>query len=319
VAFLLPAVQAAREAARQIECRNNMKEIGLGLHHYLDHNGVFPPSFLITPGTKLSTNNGSWSIHGRILPHLELANAYSQVDLLRAWDAQQASGVPTLRIPVYLCPNETNDTVRRDAAGNPLIYPLTYGFNFGTWKVFDPVTNTGGDGAFYVNSRLATESFSDGLSNTLAAAEVKAFTSYVRNTSDPGSIPPTSPAAASGMAVGGQFKLGPNLHDNTGHTEWCDGRVHHSGFTTTFPPNTEVPYVHSTGTTYDVDFNSRQEGSSLTQATYAAVTSRSYHPHGVNVLMMDGSARAVLDGIDPRVWRAMGTRAGGEVYADPGL
>jgi prepilin-type processing-associated H-X9-DG protein len=118
------------------------------------------------------------------------------------------------------------------------------------------------------------------------------------------------------MAAGGQKKLGPNTNDNTGHTEWPDGRVHHSGFTTVFTPNTRVPYADG-GRDYDIDYNSRQEGSNATQKTYAAITARSHHSGGlVNVLLMDGSVRSVTRNIDLTTWRALGTRSGGEVVGD---
>ena len=312
MALLLPAVQAAREAARRSSCSNNLKQIGLALHNYLSPNRSFPPSFCIRRGTVLTGNNGSWSIHGRLLPYLEQGSAYDQVRLDIAWDAQLATGVPQLRIPTYVCPSEVNDTVRIKN-GAPFIYPQTYGFNFGTWLVYDPATGRGGDGAFYVNSRTRPADIRDGLSNTLAAAEVKAFTSYFRNTADPGVAVPTSPVQIAGLASGGQFKLGPETNSNTGHTEWCDGRVHHSGITTVFTPNTYVEYVHSDGNSYDVDYNSMQEGKNATQRTYAAVTSRSYHPGVVNVCLMDGSVRSISETIDLAVWRALGTRQDGEV------
>jgi prepilin-type N-terminal cleavage/methylation domain-containing protein len=312
IALLLPAVQSAREAARRSSCKNNLKQIGLALHNYLIPNGSFPPSFCIRRGTALSGNNGSWSIHGRLLPYLEQAGAYDQVRLDIAWDTQLATGVPQLRIPTYVCPSDPNDTVRIKNNA-PYIYPQTYGFNFGTWLVYDPTTGAGGDGPFYVNSRARPADIRDGLSNTLAAAEVRAFTSYFRNTADPGPAVPDSTTVVAGLPAGGaQFKLGPNTNDNTGHTEWCDGRVHHSGITTVFAPNTYVEYVHSDGNSYDVDYNSRQEGKSATEPTYAAVTSRSYHPGVVNTCLMDGSARSVSETVDLAVWRALGTRNAGE-------
>ncbi|MBN1591379.1 MAG: DUF1559 domain-containing protein [Pirellulales bacterium] len=307
IALLLPAVQAAREAARRMSCQNNLKQLGLAVHAYATGNSVFPPSFCITPDTVLTGNNGSWSIHGRILPYLDQRGAYDRVRLNVAWDAQLGTGVPMLRIPAFLCPSELNDTARMKN-GDPYIYPQTYGFNFGTWLVYDPVDRRESDGAFFVNSCLRAADYPDGLSNTLCAAEVKAFTSYFRNTSDPGPAIPSQPSDIAGLAGGAEFKLGPATNDNTGHTEWCDGRVHHSGFTTVFTPNTFVPYTHSDGLTYDVDFNSRQEGKSTTQPSYAAVTARSYHPGIVNVAMMDGSVRPVEESIELPVWRALGTR-----------
>jgi prepilin-type N-terminal cleavage/methylation domain-containing protein len=312
IALLLPAVQAARESARRTGCKNNLHQAAIAVHNYESvHNG-FPPTFEIYVGTVLSGNNGSWSIHGRILPYLERNAEYDLVNLDIAWDKQLASGVPQMRISSYLCPSEAHDFIRTNA-GLPFVYPQTIGFNLGTWFVYDPATGETGDGAFTVNISTTTGSIVDGLSNTLCAADVKAFTSYFRNTADPGPNPPTSPAFISGFS--GQNKLGPNVNDNTGHTEWPDGRVHHSGITTSFTPNTNVPYTVA-GVLYDVDFNSRQEGTSATQRTYAAITSRSYHPTSVNAAMMDGSVRTVKESVSLTTWRAMGTRNNQDVADD---
>ena len=65
--------------------------------------------------------------------------------------------------------------------------------------------------------------------------------------------------------------------------------------------------------TYDIDYNSRQEGNSATASTYAAITARSYHPDMVNVAFMDGSVRTIGSDIDLTLWRALSTRAGGEI------
>ena len=310
IALLLPAVQQAREAARRSQCKNNLKQIGLALHNYADSNKVFPPSGTISAGTTFSGNNGSWSIHGRLLPYLEGANALKKVNLTVAWDnaINASTGVPLLKVPAYFCPSDANDVVRTNA-GAAYTRPITYGFNMGSWLIWDPATGQGGDGIFGMNSSANPASIRDGLSSTLGAAEVKAFTSYFRNTADPGPTAPTSPAAFAALASGAQFKLGPITNDNTGHTEWCDGRVHHEGFTTVFRPNIFVSYLHTDGQTYDVDYNSRQEGTHLVQRTYAAVTSRSYHTGLVQALLMDGASRSINQSIDLRVWRALGTRS----------
>ncbi|MBY0456713.1 MAG: DUF1559 domain-containing protein, partial [Gemmataceae bacterium] len=124
-----------------------------------------------------------------------------------------------------------------------------------------------------------------------------------------GALPaPTSPAElASGFGAGGLTAFDPA---RVTHVEWVDGKVHETGFTTAFGPNARVPLV-SGGVTYDVDFVTATESNS--GDTCAAVTSRSAHPGGVNITLMDGSVRFVRDGLPAATWRALGTRAGGEV------
>ena len=314
IAMLLPAVQMVREAARRTSCLNNVRQIVLSAHNYESALQHFPPSYELDPGGT-ATANGSWSIHAQLLPYCEQANAYDLIDFDFSWSdpVNKDTGVPLLRVLMYQCPSEINDTVRIKN-GSPFVYPQNYGFNFGSWLVYDPVTNTPGDGLFYVNGKVRFASITDGTSNTLCVAEVKAFQPYIRNTQDPGPIPPTDPTAFQGFS--GEPKLGTDLHNNTGHTEWCDGRVHHSGFTTVFTPNTVVPYDYQ-GETYDIDFNSEKEGNSTTKATYAAITSRSYHAGGlVSVGLIDGSTRAVSDTVDLTTWRQVGTINGGEVVDD---
>jgi prepilin-type N-terminal cleavage/methylation domain-containing protein len=314
IGLLLPAVQKVREAAARIKCQNNLKQLALAVHNYESAQGQYPPSMLAPVGGTFTTNNGSWSVHGRILSYIEQGNAGVLVNLELAWDAQLATGVPQTRIPVFMCPSEVNDQVRL-RNGTPYVYPLNYGFNFGTWLVWNPATGQGGDGVFFPNARLRPTSITDGLSNTLMIAEVKAFTPYSRNmTTAPLPTPPASVAeVAAYVAAAPDKKMGPDLNSNTGHTEWPDGRVHHSGFTTVLTPNTPVP-CGAPCVRPEADFNSQQEGSSTTIPTYAAITARSYHPNLVNVALMDGSVRSVRNEIALPVWRALGTRSGGEVF-----
>lgn len=317
IGLLLPAVQKVREAASRIKCANNIKQLALAVHNYESAQGLYPPSMLAPVGSAFATNNGSWSVHGRILSYIEQGNAGLKVNLELAWDTQLASGVPQTRVPAFVCPTEINDVVRTKS-GAPFVYPHTYGFNFGTWMVWNPVNGAGGDGVFSPNARLNAPQIPDGLSNTLMIAEVKAFTPYSRNLGSAASATPPANAAEVAVYVlaAPDRKMGPVTNDNTGHTEWPDGRVHHSGFTTVLTPNTKV-VASIGGRDYDADFNSRQEGSSATVPTYAAITSRSYHAGGlVNVALMDGSVRPVRNNIDLTTWRALGTRQGNEVIGD---
>ncbi len=304
--LMLTALQSGRESARRMSCGNNLKQIGIALHNYQTAYRRFPPSFCTTSAENASGTGDSWSIHGRLLPFLEEGHAQNLVDLAVDWHDQVNTGIPFLRISTYMCPSEPNDSYRwKDGA--PYVGPHTYGFNLGAWLIYDPVTGRGGDGAFIVDRGVRLAEFTDGLARTLAVAEVKAYQPYIRNTSDPGSNIPESVVFAASHT--GELKLGPAVSQNTGHTVWPDGRAHHSGITTTFAPNTFVPY-YAGQTTYDVDFTSQQEGRSAIRATYAAITSRSHHIGIVNVLMADGSVRSLKDNIARQTWRAMGSRGG---------
>ncbi|MDX1929267.1 MAG: DUF1559 domain-containing protein [Pirellulaceae bacterium] len=313
VGLLLPAVQAAREAARRMHCSNNIKQLGLALHNYESTFRVFPTSYVVARG--VTTNvGGQWSAFARLLPYLEQGNLQSLVNWNLPYNAQ--INVATTRVPTYMCPSEPNDVVRvNPSTGIPRDYPANYVVNFGTWQVCNPMTGAGGDGVFFPSSRLTHGSLTDGTSNTLGFSESKAFTPYVRNTSsDPGPIPPSLATFATGL-MGDNCCIGPSLQLNTGHTEWADGLCQQSGFTTTFAPNTVLPYTVA-GKVYDIDIVSWREGTTLTRATYAAIPARSHHTGLVQCGLMDGSVRSVTSGIEISTWRALGTRSGAEVIGE---
>jgi len=307
VGLLLPAVQAAREAARGSQCKNNMRQLSLAVLNYESANQHLPPGAEVDLDDTVTANNGSWGVHGQILPYLEQANLYSQVDLSVGWDFQEA--IDGLKISTYACPSDPrSDELREPGGGKVSLFPTTYGFNYGTWFVFDPQTRAGGNGAFFPNSYLRMARISDGASNTLLAAEVKAWQPYTRNGGPPTTdIPDTIDEAKVVVASGDRIRI-------TGHTEWPDGRVHHTGMTTTMTPNTRVEHEED-GEIYDADFNSWQEGKNggAGNASYAIITSRSHHAGFVHVVMVDGSCHAVQDSIDLEVWRALGSRDEGKV------
>ncbi len=309
IALLLPAVQQAREAARRTQCKNNLKQIGLALHNYLDVHSAFPPSFVSDIST-LDTNGGEWSVHARILPYLEGTNLYNSAELESAYDDAINAGIATQRVGAYICPSEINDRQRVDDNGDAEHYPITYGYNGGTWNVWDNATRRGGDGAFHPNSRFGTRDFTDGTTNTLAFSEVKAFTAYNRDGSaGTATIPGLSVDVDSLVSAGGDNK------SDTGHTEWVDGRVHQTGFTTTLPPNAEV-LVPGGIRPMEGDYTSCREDKTCTGATYAAVTSRSWHVGVVNSLLMDGSVRSISENIDLGIWRNLGARNDGNVIGE---
>ena len=314
--LLLPSVQQAREAARRVQCKNNLKQIGLALHNYLSTNSVFPPSLCIG-----AAKGGAWSIHARILPFLDQANAYTLADLNAGYSdpPNSTNGITSQKLPFLRCPSELNGIT---SDSTPSYYPPNYAYNLGPWKVFTPTSTnladggTPGDGAFAPNSNFSTAHFSDGTSNTLCASEVKCYTNQVSNDNTAtNTIPPQGTTFTTGtfsLAIVGSVG---------GHREWTDGKVHETGFTATFPPNANVQIgsIASISTVVGDYISCRERATSTVcsgQPTYAAVTSRSFHTAMVNTLMMDGSTRSFSNNIDSNLWRALSTRAGGEVVSD---
>jgi prepilin-type N-terminal cleavage/methylation domain-containing protein len=302
VAILLPAVGAAREAARRNACSNNIRQTALAIMNYDSARRYFP-SYYDWDWT--TVNKTSWSIQGKILPYLEEGSVYEHIDFSASYNAATMPNgmrVAAVRVNPYHCPSDPNDTARLGATGTPEHYPLNFTVNVGTWEVFNPLTRRGGDGAFSANSRFTLRHYKDGMSKTLALAEVKGYNPYYRN-AGVGSMP--IPSSAADFCGQGEFKT------NSGHTEWVDARSHQTAFTTVFTPNTSVTCTQG-GVEYDVDWTNQQEAASTSKVTYAAVTARSYHPGGVNVAMMDASTHFIPGDIDLKVWRAMGTRSGQE-------
>ena len=226
VGLLLPAVQAAREAARRMSCQNNLKQITLGIHNYESATKRLPAAW-----TKPAVSGDGWSAQARILPYIEAISLASAINFADGYGAATITvggnqiPVSSYRVPTYLCPSEVNDEERL-GNGGPLHYPLSYGYNAGPWFVYDANNANNakvGKGMFTAGKFLRLSDCLDGLSNTLAFAEVKAWNPYYRDAAVSGAI--TMPLSESDIcAMAGSFKL------DTGHTEWVDGRVHQSGF-----------------------------------------------------------------------------------------
>ena len=111
IALLLPAVQAAREAARQLTCRNNLKQLGLALHNYHEQHEAFPPS-----ATQQGGLHANWVI--KILPFLEQQDLFDQFDL--NFEISHPVNEPARSTPlaVMMCPTDLYNREPFDGSGH---------------------------------------------------------------------------------------------------------------------------------------------------------------------------------------------------------
>ena len=163
IALLLPAVQAAREAARRMQCSNNLKQIILALHNYHDVNNGFPPLYTVDADGKPLH---SWRV--LILPYIEQAALYSQIRLDEPWDSPHNSQFHNMTISVYACPS---NPLTRGGSG------LTaYSAIAGEGLV--PATAAG-----RMTGR-GLRDITDGTSNTIAIVEVRQGFNWMDPTAD---------------------------------------------------------------------------------------------------------------------------------------
>ncbi len=311
IALLLPAVQAAREAARRMQCTNNLKQLGLAIHNYEASLGTFPlaGTARLIPGGGVAY--GGWSAHARLLPYLEQTASFAAVNFSVSYSHPSNHTIARHVVSAFVCPSDPkNQELVQHSFG--LAAPTNYGWNMGDWYVWGGFKGIDNRGAFQVNRAKRLSDISDGLSQTVVAAEVKAQQIYLRDFSG-GLANVTTPSPVPGPdsdphVAAPEYNAGGSLQ-TTGHTEWVDGHVHQTGFTTAWPPNKRIHRVGSPLADLDLTGIREQNGG----PTYSAVNARSYHPGGVNVLMGDGSVKFVKDSINGATWRGLGTIAGGEI------
>lgn len=310
VALLLPAVQAAREAARRMSCSNNLKQCALALHNYHDTYRRFPGL-----GERSIT---SFSIQARLLPFAEQTNLENLIDFRQplfvgghsrmALNPVQARAARTV-VSMLRCPSDgTMDiygkyftTPDRPLAGGNVVACI--GSGAGTdYDIRYPT-----DGLFYYRSACAFRNIQDGTSNTVVMSET--LLGNHRETRGP--RPEDAQRQLGQMSRSLRPNRGrpglagitnPNLAAVLSRcTSWsgrrCAGWIVGKPYTTMFhtymSPNTPVPDLYSMGIGF-----------------FAA---RSNHPGGVNAALADGSVRFIAETINIRTWRALGSCAQAEV------
>jgi prepilin-type N-terminal cleavage/methylation domain-containing protein/prepilin-type processing-associated H-X9-DG protein len=317
ISLLLPAVQAAREAARRMQCNNNLKQISLAAHNYHDTNGAFPPVF--RSGFNFTTpkvRKRGFSLYIHLLPYMEMSNLYGMWDFtdpdkafVGDMDSNAAKG------PNLLCPSEPSDE-------NPLNYGnkhiqsgttmpprhikvTSYCGNSGTRSYHPDSGFYKADGVFIMTgpdsqpkpnqSPIKMASITDGTSNTFFFGE--------RSRTDAN--------YDSFAAQGWDWEL--KYYGN-----WCGASrlvVSHQTLSGYSPINYTVPFSYENRAIASPPCSSTQDFKYYIDMRLCAYGSS--HPGGANISYADGSVHFYSETIPLVVLRALSTRAGGEVEVAP--
>ncbi len=289
IALLLPAVQAAREAARRMHCTNNLKQIGLAGHMYHDAHNQFPLGYGAIYATKgsgsVTSRDTTWTWLARLFPFVE-QKAASDCFLWTAPHTPSGNARETEALkrqyPFMQCPSDRTVTANWTGASWSLPGGYSRGSYAGNFGHGDPnVPDSAGmeasghiDGVFAWNFGIALTAAKDGTSNTLMTSEL---------------IP------------GGSSCL-----------RGCWWQDEGPVFMQEYTPNDPTPDVARTGRCGPDDPPQAPCTAVLNVQKYVVYTARSFHPGGAVTGMCDGSVRFVPNTISLTVWRAMGTPRGGE-------
>ncbi len=318
IALLLPAVQQAREAARRTQCRNNLKQIGLALHNYMSTHTVLPfgkgASYAGVPVY------ARWSQHAMILPYIDQAPLYNTIDFNFPPETPGMGGVVAF-MPAFTNVGGVNAVASRTAISgfmcptdlgpsDPWRAQNNYAGNQGGWlcdrgdfpaAATDVSPSEVQTGVFYWLSRCNAASFTDGMSQTIMFSEKIRGQGTPDIKSDLFVIPAQTSLAATYSTCQAVTASSTPLTSKWGYS-WVMGENCCTQYNHVATPNSKS--CGGTGFT----------GSMTNMAMQVSAGSR--HTGGVHAMMGDGSIRFVSDNIDLNVWRALGTRAGGEPISE---
>jgi prepilin-type processing-associated H-X9-DG protein/prepilin-type N-terminal cleavage/methylation domain-containing protein len=316
IALLLPAVQAAREAARRTQCVNNLKQLALAMQNYHDVYNRFPAR---QAGSGDQNSNSNTTHRGRlsgwaaVTPFIEQQSLYDQIYALPNQAPWNGTTWYNAVIPALNRPSDpTNVTPTGTARGT-----LSYCMNGGDSPIDSfnaPPTSAQNRGVFHVFSWSSMADITDGTSNTALLSErvrPKAQNSLGNVVGLALGTNPLTCRAAYDPAQK-KYVTGSFTTDTAPGFRWADGAAWFAGFTTILPPNSA---------------SCANAASHWERGIY---TPSSRHPGGVNVAFADGSVRFVTETVDTGnlgtdfpsptaggvspygVWGALGTKAGGE-------
>lgn len=268
IALLLPAVQQAREAARRMQCTNNLKQLGLGLHNHHDTYGQFPMGYEFRSG--FTDGDPTWGWAAFLMPFIEQETIYDAIDPKNqtvAVAVANASDLAVMKTPlgVYRCPSDTGPDLndQRKLAGEATAVSNYIGSNSSDLAARNdgiPAGNYGADGIFWENSDCNFADVTDGTSNTFAIGE-RSWNMNRRN--------------GTGKA---------NYY--AGNVYGVEGRLVVGGS----PVSTKTLYSVLGGTVRTINYarNDAYESSSYS----------SLHPGGVQFLFCDGSVQFIPDTVE---------------------
>ena len=316
IALLLPAVQAAREAARRTQCTNNLKQISLAAHNYHDSAGTFPPAYL--SGWNFTTptlRKRGFSLFIHLLPYIEMNNLYDQWDFSDP-DKAFVGDVDSLAAkgPDLLCPSEPESENPLDYGSRHIqgvqmpprhIKVTSYGGNGGTRSYHPDSGFLKTDGIFFMagpNSQpepnqqpVRMSDIKDGTSNTLFFGERSRW----------------DPNYNTFAAQGWDWEL--RYYGN-----WCGASrlvLSHVTLSSYSPINYYLPFSYNDRAMANLPANTDQDFKYYIDLRLCAYGSG--HPGGANVSLADGSVRFFSETIPLVTLRALSTRFGGEAEMVP--